>query len=105
MWFSKSFSTSFEPSTVLYNPKSKLPTVDAFSEIVFNEFHSSDILLFFFKKDLTDSKIYFADLVLRDDWPKIISGFLASLIKLDTSWLSSVIFLIFSISPFKDSYG
>jgi hypothetical protein len=58
--------------------------VAAFSEIVFKEFHSSDILLFFSKKDLTDSKIYFADFVFRADWPNIIRGFFASLIRLDT---------------------
>ena len=43
---SKSFNTSFEPSEVLYNPKSKLPTVDAFSEIIFNEFHSLNFIIF-----------------------------------------------------------
>ena len=92
-----------EPSLVLYNPRSKLPTVAAFSEIIFKEFHSFDILLFFCKKDLIDSKINFADLVFRADLPNIIRGFFASLIRFDIGCLPSEIILIFLISPSKQS--
>ena len=58
---------SLEPFSVLYSPKSKLPTVDEFSEIIFNEFQSFDILLFLIKKDFIDSKIYLADFDFNAD--------------------------------------
>ena len=89
----------------MYNPRSKLPTVAASSEIILSAFHSLDVFLFLSKKDLIASKIYFADFVFRADWPNIIKGFFASLIKFDISWLSSTIFLILSMLPSRDSYG
>ena len=79
------------PSTVLYIPKSKLPTVAALSEITFNEFHSSEILLFLLKNVLIDSKIAFDDFDLKVDWPNIINGFSAFLIKFEISCLSNAI--------------
>ena len=57
--FSNLDKVSFDPSTVLKIPRSILPTVEAFSEIILKEFHSLLIFPFFFKNDLIASKIYF----------------------------------------------
>ena len=52
------------------------------SDIIFKEFHSFDILPFSCKKDLIDSKIYFADSLFKEDWPNMIKGFLAFLMQM-----------------------
>ena len=61
--------------------------------------------MFLIRNDLIDSKIYSADFDFNADWPNIINGFCAALIKLEISCFSSIISRIFSIFPFKDVYG
>ena len=45
----------------------KIALKDEVREITFKEFHSFDILSLFCKKDLMDSKTYFADLFFNID--------------------------------------
>ena len=76
-------------------PKSKLPTVEACCEIIFKEFQSSDFLInYYLNKFLMTSNIYFPQSLINADSPKIINGFLDSLIKFDISCFPSIIFLI-----------